>query len=115
MKIETLTCDELPTAAEVRPKGYLDALGATLLWETASPLLDAQRNLLLVDLSGVEMLTSAGITALIRLKTHIAPLGGRMALHSPNVNVRKVFRIVGLEGVLGLCDTREAALAALRG
>ena len=105
---------EVGSATLVTVTGLVDAVGATELWDAASPLIVAARPSVLVDMSGVEVLTSAGITTLIRFLNHAKPLGGKLAVFGSRPGVQKVFRIVGLEAMLGAVDTVEEARAKVR-
>ena len=109
MQVQCEPDAEVGNATRVTVSGLVDAVGATELWEAASPHIGAERPSMMVDLTGVEVLTSAGITTLIRFLNHTKPLGGKLALYGCKPGVRKVFRIVGLESMLGVVDTAEEA------
>ncbi len=105
---------EVPGATLVTVTGMVDAVGATELWEAVSPEIGAQRPSVMADLTGVDILTSAGITTLIRFLNHAKPMGGKVAIFGCRPGVRKVFRIVGLETLLGVVDTVEEARAKVK-
>jgi anti-anti-sigma factor len=95
--------------------GFFDQAGATLLWETVTPHLAGEVTSLFVDLSGVNLMTSAGVGVLVRLLHRVESLGGRMALFGGNRRVREVIEVVRLHEILNLSDTVEDARRRLRG
>lgn len=105
---------EVGSATLVTVGGLVDAVGATELWDAASPHIVKARPSILVDMSGVDVLTSAGITTLIRFLNHAKPLGGKLAVFGSKPSVAKVFRIVGLEGLLGVVEMVTEARARVR-
>jgi anti-sigma B factor antagonist len=68
---------------------------------------------LLLDLSGVEWVSSAGVGALVRLLTRTQSSGGTMAIYGCGPRVRTVLRICGLEKALNVCETGVEARARL--
>jgi len=105
---------EVGSATLVTVAGLVDAVGATELWDATLPCIVAARPSVLVDMSGVDVLTSAGITTLIRFLNQSKPLGGKLALFGCRPSVGKVFRIVGLESLLGVVGTAQEARAKVR-
>ena len=95
--------------------GAFDAVGADRLWERVVSMLDEEMPSLLVDLTGVELITSAGIGALVRLLHRVQKLGGRLVAFGANPRVRQVIDVVMLGEILGMCDTIDEARARLVG
>jgi len=109
MRIISKPDPEVHGATLLELTGRLDALGATELWDAASPHLTAASPSALVDMSRVDIMSSAGISTLIRLLTRTKSNGGKLGVFGCNAGVRRVFEIVGLEGLLNVCDTAEEA------
>ena len=114
MQVTCTPDSELDGATVVTPAGRLDALGATQLWDAAAPFVTEAAPSLLVDMSKVDIMSSAGISTLIRFLTHVKQLGGKLSVYGCNGGVRKVFKIVGLEPLLNVCDTAEEARARVK-
>lgn len=93
--------------------GKLDALGATELWDTLSPQLDERRCHLLLDMSGVSLLTSAGVGTLIRFRHRLQRFGGGVALFGCSPRVLEVIRIVLLEDILLVSPSAAEARSRL--
>ena len=105
---------ELEGTIVVTLKGNLDVQGAVALWEGATRELDATTTSLLIDLSSVDLITSAGIGALVRLLHRVQSIGGRLAVFGPNARVHEVIEVVMLAAIFGLSETLEEARRRLR-
>jgi anti-anti-sigma factor len=64
---------------------------------------------LIVDLSGVQLLSSSGLAALLQLQREGACLRGGMALAAPSPEVRHVLELTGMETRLLVVDSCEEA------
>lgn len=64
---------------------------------------------LILDLSGVELMSSSGLAAILQLQREGACLRGGLALAAPTPEVRHVLQITGLDGRLLVVDTCEEA------
>ncbi len=73
---------------------------------------------LLIDLSECEFIDSTGIAMIVRAWQQLTDGvsgDGRVVICSANEQVRRVLEITGLEVSIPVHDSRDAALAALRG
>src|SRR5262249_52932881 len=113
MKVTCNPDPELTGVTLVALAGRLDAVGAIEMWDVASPYIGDGAPSMLVDMTGVDLMSSSGISTLMRLLTYAKQRSGRMAIYGCNAGVRKVFRIVGLDGLLNVSETSEAARQAL--
>jgi stage II sporulation protein AA (anti-sigma F factor antagonist) len=76
------------------------------------------REPLLIDLSECEFIDSTGIAMIVRAWQQLADGdggSGSVMICSANEQVRRVLDITGLEVSIPVYESREAALAALRG
>ena len=70
----------------------------------------------LVDLAECEFIDATGIALLVRGWQRLESEGrGRLAICSPNEQVRRVLDISGLNQSISVYESRDEALAALRG
>jgi anti-sigma B factor antagonist len=70
---------------------------------------------LVVDLSGVRFLDSAGVETLFRLERSLAIRQQRLAVAiPPEATVRRAVELSGAPGEMTLCPSVEAALESLR-
>ncbi len=94
---------------ELRPVGEIDIATVTAfraaLW--AAPA----RPVLRVDLSGVRLLSAAGVRALVATHLRVRARGGELVLTDPDPVVARVLRVTGLHRVLPVrCSDRSGAL-----
>jgi anti-anti-sigma factor len=104
----------LGNALTVQPAGRLDAYGATQFWEAVGERVTEDNPFLLIDMEGVEILSSAGVGTLIRLLTRTQQFHGSLSAYNANSRVRSVLEVVNLTSVVNLKETVEAARERLR-
>ena len=106
----TFTNDaELDRVLLVTSVGNLDARGATHLWDTVESNLDEGSHGVVIDMSGVDFLSSAGIGILVRLLRRASRNGGTVALFGVGQGPLKVLQVCDLEDVLNVSVTLEHA------
>jgi len=111
-RVET---DELEDVTALRVIGELDQATLPLLQSKLDPLLDAGSGSLLVDLSDCEFIDSCGLAAFVAAHERLATQPGRlMGVCCPDNQVRRLLELTGLDRAMGIADSRDAALAALR-
>lgn len=115
MQVDCRTDPEMSTTVVASLTGHLEAPGAARLWDAATPLLSEDSPSLVVDMTGVDLMASAGVGALVRLYHRVQKLGGRMAVIGTSERVRGVIEVVQLSQILNICDTMEEARARLQG
>jgi len=93
--------------------GCLDIHGATVVWETASQLVDDSTRFVVIDFTRVTMLTSAGIGMLVRLYTRVISIDGGLAIFGCNDKIREILTIVMVDRILKVCDSEAEAWQAL--
>jgi len=68
---------------------------------------------ILVDLSGVNYVSSVGIPMLVNTAKSVVSRGGKMAFLSPQENVYKVLELVGVTQVIPIYTSQSKALKGL--
>jgi anti-anti-sigma factor len=96
----------------IEVKGRVDSTTAPALGERLTGALAAPRKRVIVDLSGADYLSSAGLRVLLRAAEQADRTDGKLVLHGLNSRVREVFEISGFLGILTICSTRDEALVA---
>lgn len=91
--------------------GYLDAHTFEQLDGAMGQLFEDGKNRFVVDLRGVDYISSAGAGVFIGNIGKAQDQGGNIVLLNPSSNVREVFELLGLTQIFTLVDTREEALA----
>jgi anti-anti-sigma factor len=111
MRIETKTLDG--GVVMVGLAGRMDVQGTEAIEQTLLDCAGTHRSVIL-DMSAVGMLTSAGIRTVVRMAKAVSRRGGRMALLHPDANVRKVLEIANLAQAIPTHESLEEAVRAVR-
>jgi anti-sigma B factor antagonist len=100
-----------PGVVVVRPTGDLDAYTAPELRSRLQGVTGTDTRIVVVDLSGVTFIDSAGLGALVGAHRRMREAGGVLRIVQPPPLVGRAFELTGLNEVLDLCEDREQALA----
>jgi anti-sigma B factor antagonist len=111
MEIEEVERDGVKIAAV---RGRVDGSNAESLERRLLGLLDAGGGRLVLDLTGVDYVNSAGLRAvLIAAKRSIA-VGGTLAVVAVHGVVREVLDMAGFSAILPMFEQTDTAVAAVR-
>ena len=94
--------------------GRLGIVSAPKLAEVVSAFVEDPNKLLLIDLAGVDYVSSAGIQTLKRGLVPVIDRGTRVAVSGMHEPVRLALELGGLLELLLVGDTRQAAIAELK-
>jgi anti-anti-sigma factor len=114
MRADCRPDDAMRDAVVVTLDGLFDEAGAVTVWQEVTPSLDSATPFLLVDLAGVNRITSAGVGALVRLLHRVRGLGGGIAVFGAGTRVRQVIEAVRLDQLLNLGTSIGDARERLR-
>ena len=98
-------------AVIVAPAGRLDSLRAPTLRDALAALDTAGERRIVLDLAGVDYVSSAGLAVLFELAKRMHANGGVMALCALHVHVRRVIELAGYMHHFTITTTREEAVA----
>lgn len=73
--------------------------------------IDAGETRIVVDLAGIEYISSAGLRGILALLKMCKSKGGRLAFCSMGSMVAEVFKISGFTAMLSIHDNRDGAVA----
>jgi anti-sigma B factor antagonist len=104
MQVETLA----PNVAKVHLAGRMDVHGADKIDLHFNAIAGSHRSLI-VDLAGVDFLSSIGIRVLVLGAKTLQRRGGHLVLLSPQTQVLKVLEVVGMLDMLPLAATPDDA------
>ena len=93
--------------------GRIDASNAGLLEERVLGLIARGERRLVLDLAGVDYMSSAGLRVCLLAAKQLAGVRGKLALAALQDRVAEVFKIAGLSTALRVCRTRAEATAAV--
>lgn len=92
--------------------GYLDGHTAVELEQRMNSLMQAGSHRLVIDLSTLTYIASAGVGVLISLQHQAKTAGGGLQLVNPSPSVREIFSILGLQTILAIHDSLDAGVKA---
>jgi anti-sigma B factor antagonist len=95
-------------------RGFLDAHTFEELEKTINELFEAGSYKLVVDISGLDYISSAGAGVFIGAIGTAQENDGNIILMKPGPNVKEVFDLLGLSQIFTFKDTRDEAVRALR-
>lgn len=96
--------------------GEIDHGSSSALQSEIEPCLDGGETTILLDLKDVTYMDSGGISVLLYTVRRLRRGNGWLGVVSPNTNVRRLLKIVGLEVDSGfrVFDDKESAATAIR-
>lgn len=95
-------------------RGFLDAHTFEELDKTLNDVFESGVYRLLIDLSGLDYISSAGAGVFIGAIGTAQENDGNIILMKPGANVKEVFDLLGLSQIFTFKDTREEAIKALK-
>jgi len=99
----------------VAPVGRIDSNTSGELERRLLQHLAGGETRLIIDLQGVEYISSAGLRVLLLVTNRVRPLGGRLVLCAMGQSVREVFELAGFTTIFAIVGSRDLALARLAG
>jgi stage II sporulation protein AA (anti-sigma F factor antagonist) len=106
---------EIETAKEkdtvvVSVKGKIDAVTAPEFEKELANLIDRGENTFLLNFSGLEYISSAGLRSILSTAKQLKPKGGNILFSGLKGPVKDVFKISGFGTIFKIFETREDAL-----
>ena len=93
------------------PVGRMDTLAADEMDQALHAAVAGGGHKIVVDMSGVDYISSAGLRSLAAVLVKSRAEGGDMKLAALNERVTRVFNIIGFDLLMSVHDTPEAAVA----
>ena len=84
------------------------------LWSVLGETLGTPTVAVLVDLSDCEFIDSTGLSLLVEAKRRLSEERRRFGVCCPDADVRRLLELTGIDEAVGLFDTRDQAVTALR-
>jgi anti-anti-sigma factor len=97
----------------VRPKGRLDSATSPEFEKDLLTRVEQGHALMVIDLSGLTFMSSAGLRTILLLARQLKTIGGRLALCSLSKPVREVFDATRCDALVDVFPSYEAAAAHL--
>lgn len=109
IQVETLA----PGSRLLAVSGELDLFAAPELKQSIASAVDVQAPNLIVDLTSTTFIDSSGLAALILAMKRARSLGGHLVVVDGGGRVARTFRVAGLDQIITIVASREAALVEL--
>jgi anti-anti-sigma factor len=90
--------------------GALDANTSDALLELLKSLFERKRYRIVVDMSGMEFISSAGMSILIDANETARENGGNLVFLNPSGQVRTVMKILSADKLIPVAETRDEAV-----
>ena len=95
--------------------GRLDSSSASEAETTVKAVIDQGATHLLIDMSGLDYISSAGLRVVLVAAKNMQKSGGAMAICGMSPSVREVFEMTGFLKILKVYDRESEAKEALQG
>jgi stage II sporulation protein AA (anti-sigma F factor antagonist) len=94
--------------------GRLDADTTGPFGDALTQFIEKGSHKIILDLAGVDYVSSVGLRALMLGAKRVAPHGGKIVICAPHARVRKLLELAGFTSILPIAGTRDEALERLR-
>jgi anti-anti-sigma factor len=101
-----------PVAYVIAVSGRVDSSNANELDTTLQQLLDDDLHQLVMELSGIDYMSSAGLRAIISALREAKKKGGDVRIAAPSERVSEVFTLAGLNPLFQIFDDVDTAVAS---
>lgn len=106
MQLTIRTKQTGPGVITLTPRGPIDANTHPLLDQAVGRVLPEPIKMLVLDMEGVDFVSSAGIGSLVKAKKSIKSKGGDLALTNLQPQIKKAIEIMQLLPTLGVFESR---------
>ena len=108
-----IQCEKDGAVMVVALEGRLDTMTAPVLDHQVERLLQDEEKVVLLDLSGLDYISSAGLRSLLMLAKQLEARTGRMALCGLGEMIQDVFQVAGFNSIITICRRRADGIACL--
>jgi anti-anti-sigma factor len=106
-----ITAQRVATVLVLSPQGRLDSNSAPRLEERALLEISGGTKRLVIDLSAIDYISSAGLRAFLAVAKKLKKPPGRLVLCGMAPSVRQIFELAGFTAIFAIEVLRDAALA----
>ena len=107
MKLKIRNRQTTPGIVTMSPEGSVDADTSTILDRELRRILAENVKTLVLDMAGVDFISSAGIGSITKAKVTIKRQGGDLAMINVQPQVKKVFEVMRLGPVLNVFESTQ--------
>jgi anti-sigma B factor antagonist len=103
---------ELKRVTLLEVTGRIDSTNANELGEALNGSIEEGRNQIVLDLSGVEYMSSAGLREMVAALKRVRKGTGDLRLANPSDRVREVLELAGLDTIFETYDNQVEAVGS---
>lgn len=92
--------------------GRVDSSNATELGQELDKTVDDGNSNLVLDLSGVDYMSSAGLREMVRVLKRVKRSGGDLRIANPSDRVKEVLELAGLDTIFEIYPTQVEAVGS---
>ncbi|MEB2289328.1 MAG: STAS domain-containing protein [Anaerolineae bacterium] len=92
--------------------GRVDSTNAAELGSAMDSSVDDGKTNLVLDLGGVEYMSSAGLREMVRVLKRVKRTGGDLRIANPSERVREVLELAGLDSIFEIFPTQVEAVGS---
>ncbi len=104
-----ISTEDIKQAVAIAVAGRVDSSTAPELENALKKLVETNRTQIVLDLKGVEYMSSAGLRAMVSTLKAVKRVNGDLRLASPSPRVEEVLRLAGLTSIFSIYANRELA------
>ncbi len=107
-----ITVSEMRRVTLVEVAGRIDSNNASQLGEALHAQIDAGRHQIVLDLSALEYISSAGLREIVAALKKVRHSNGDLRLATPTDRVKEVFSLAGLDTIFQIYPTQVEAVGS---
>lgn len=92
--------------------GRVDSMSANELGQALNEAIDGGRTLIVVDMQGIEYMSSAGLREIVSALKRVHKTGGDIRLANPSERVMEVLELAGLDTIFKIYPTQVEAVGS---
>ncbi|MCX7020224.1 MAG: STAS domain-containing protein [bacterium] len=120
MKAFSFTCRETPALSDAADcatfdlRGYIDAHTVIEFEKTVNSVIEAGTHCIILDISGLSYISSAGIGAMMGLTRKLNQLSGELILLNPTPKVYAILDGLGFTKIFKIANSENEAMEKIR-
>ena len=105
-----IIAEDVQNKAVLRLSGRIDTPNAPILEKKMHALIESGQKVVLLDMSGVDYLSSAGLRIFLSATKELKTRGGHFGLFNVQEDVMEIIKMAGFNKIIKLFDDEKQAL-----
>ena len=107
-----ITVSAVDNATLVEVSGRVDSMNANQLGEALFAEIDNGHTNIVLDLAGVEYMSSAGLREIVSALKRVKRASGDLRVSQPSDRVLEIFEMAGLDTILQIFPSQDSAVSS---